>query len=228
MPNDPCGLRIERLGITSYSAGLARQKQRHAEVVAGLSSTIITTQHHPTITIGKRALRQDLLSDQSQLDREAIDLVQTQRGGRATAHNPGQLVLYPILDKKWMKGGPRGYVQAIEQAVVETLDEFGISSTVLPSLPGVWVGRSKICAIGIQVSQRVSCHGLALNINNDLSIFNHIIPCGIPNHGVTRIADLLVTPPPLEEVREMLLGNLIDKLQSEQPPRACIGHSNSV
>ena len=106
-----------------------------------------------------------------------------------TYHGPGQLVCYPILDLRAAELGPLAYVRALERVIVSTLAELDIRATAEDRPTGVWVGNAKIAAIGVRVSRGVTMHGFSLNVNPDLTYFNHIVPCGMPNASVTSIAE---------------------------------------
>jgi lipoate-protein ligase B len=127
---------------------------------------------------------------------------------------PGQLVVYPIIDVSKQKLSVRDYVGALESTVIDTLDFFGIHAARDPDLPGVWVKGSKICAIGVRVKSRVTMHGLALNINNDLGLFGKIVPCGIRTRSVTSMSNILETKIAFEDVRFRLLSAIINRLQN--------------
>ena len=114
-------------------------------------------------------------------------MCETDRGGQATYHGPGQLVAYPVVDlREW--GGPLKYVRTLEQLVIGTLADFQLQGHLEDGITGVWVGDGKIAAIGVKISRGVAFHGLAINVNTDLSYFSHIVPCGIPDLRVTSIA----------------------------------------
>ena len=113
----------------------------------------------------------------------------TDRGGEATYHGPGQIVGYPILDLRAAGLGPLAYVRALERIIISTLAELGIHATSEDRPTGVWVGDAKIAAIGVRVSRGVTMHGFALNVDPDLSYFDHIVPCGMPDASVTSIAE---------------------------------------
>lgn len=165
------------------------QLKSHERVVQGEFDGIIhLLEHEPVITFGNRMEMQFLMNSPKNLDHLGIDLETTDRGGTVTAHEPGQLVVYPILALGRLKLGPKRYVEMLEEAVILTLAEYGISSHRDVINPGVWVGQEKICAIGIRISQRTSLHGIALNINNDLGLFRLIVPCGIKGRGVTSMS----------------------------------------
>ena len=119
-----------------------------------------------------------------------IDLVETDRGGQSTYHGPGQLVAYPVVNlRDW--GGPLRYVRTLEQIIVESLSSFGIAAGLVEGLTGVWVGGQKIAAIGVKISRGVAHHGFSINVNNDLSYFDHIVPCGITDRRVTSMQQIV-------------------------------------
>ena len=126
------------------------------------------------------------------------------RGGEVTYHGPGQLVGYPIINLRKWGGGPLKYVQTLEKALIATLAEFGIHSESDDRPTGIWVGDAKIAAIGVKISQRVTTHGFALNVNPDLSYFDHIVPCGMPDAPVTSMARELSKEVSVEQVIPVL------------------------
>ena len=133
----------------------------------------------------------DILIDQSELDRLGISVHRTDRGGEVTYHGPGQLVGYPIIDLRRWGGGPLKYVRALERTIIETLTEFGIVDVSEERPTGVWVEDRKVAAIGVKVGRRVTTHGFALNVSTDLSYFQHIVPCGMPQARVTSVSQEL-------------------------------------
>jgi lipoyl(octanoyl) transferase len=185
-------------GLTNYHAAWEFQKKLFDRVVEERSNSyLILTEHEPVITIGKSGNMRNLLTDPTQLISQGIELVEIDRGGDITFHGPGQLVGYPILDLLQFRKDIHWYLRTIEEVVIQTLMDFGIKGQRIPDLTGVWVKNRKICAIGVKVTRWVTMHGFALNISTNLDYFNHIIPCGISDHGVTSI---------FEEI-----GNIVDQ-----------------
>jgi lipoyl(octanoyl) transferase len=175
-------------GITNYQQAWDFQKNLFDKVVEERSQNyLILTEHEPVITIGKTGSLNNLLTEPSLLKSKDIDLVEIDRGGDITFHGPGQLVGYPILDLTQFQKDIHWYLRTIEEVIIRTVGEFGIEGKRIPDLTGVWVEKRKICAIGVKVTRWVTMHGFALNISTDLNYFNHIIPCGISNYGVTSI-----------------------------------------
>ena len=188
-PSSQC--HIYRLGVVEYRRAWDLQMSLARQVADGTQPNILLLLEHPPVyTIGRRGSREDVLLDDNRLSEQGITLHEVDRGGQVTYHGPGQLVAYPILDLKgW--GGPVKYVRALEQVIIKTLADFGISGGLVEGLTGVWVGDEKAAAIGVKISRGVCYHGLALNVNTDLSRFDHIIPCGIADRGVTSMEKLL-------------------------------------
>ncbi|MCS6819562.1 MAG: lipoyl(octanoyl) transferase LipB [Chitinophagales bacterium] len=180
--------------ISPYRSVLRYQESLFAKALAAkenneaVNPVLIVCQHHPVYTLGKHGKMVHLLGDPSHLGAE---FVQVNRGGDITFHGPGQMVVYPILDLDALKIGIAQYVYQLEETAIETLRHFEIYAERSKGHPGVWVGESKIAAVGIKVSRGITMHGMALNVNTDLSFFNFIVPCGIPQKNVTSMAEIL-------------------------------------
>jgi lipoyl(octanoyl) transferase len=140
---------------------------------------VLIVEHPAVITLGVRKRANKLLVNAEELARREIDLVEIRRGGGATAHNPGQLVFYPIVNLQGLHLGVNEYVRTLEAIGIELLGGLGVESGRRKGLPGLWVGERKIASIGVRVSRFVTSHGMAINIQNDLSIFNFMVPCGL-------------------------------------------------
>ncbi|MHA3774336.1 lipoyl(octanoyl) transferase LipB [Verrucomicrobiota bacterium sgz303538] len=189
------------LGRIGYEEALALQEQIVARKVddSATADEFLLLEHEPVYTIGRTP-------DQSSL-REAEQLphpvVKINRGGQATYHGPGQLVGYPILDLK-----PRGqdlhrYLRAIEEGLIEVLEQFDVSSERREGLTGVWVGPRKIASIGVGVRRWISMHGFALNVCGDLSPFQQITPCGIVGVEMTNVERESGRPVTVKEVADV-------------------------
>ncbi len=175
-------------GITDYHDVWEFQKKLFNQVVEKRSQNfLILTEHKPVITIGKTGSLKNLLTEPSHLISKGIDIIEIDRGGDITFHGPGQLIGYPILDLSQFRKDVHWYLRNIEEVIIQTLKDFRIQGDRIPGLTGVWVKKKKICAIGVKVSRWVTMHGFALNISTNLDYFNHIIPCGISDHGVTSV-----------------------------------------
>ncbi len=179
---------VEDWGMLDYQAALVRQNELVANHLSGCEvDRLVFVQHPPTITLGRRGSRNDLHFPENFYQQQGICLQQVNRGGLATAHEPGQLVAYPILKLK--QKNLKLYANAFLNVVIRLLDDFGIEGYLKPGEPGVWVNGNKICSFGIGLKRWVSFHGIALNVNNDLSTFRMIVPCGRPEEIVTSLKE---------------------------------------
>ncbi|MCS6918326.1 MAG: lipoyl(octanoyl) transferase LipB, partial [Fimbriimonadales bacterium] len=136
---------------------------------------------------------------------QGIELYPTDRGGDVTCHNPGQLVGYPIFDISQHGRDLHKFLRDLEETLIRTLAAFGIQAHRETGFTGAWVKNAKIAAIGIKASKWVSMHGFALNVNNDLSLFNTIVPCGIADRPVTSIAQVLGRAMPMDAVKQRVV-----------------------
>ena len=170
-----------------------------------MGDLLLLVEHEPVITLGRRARREHLLADPASLARQGITVQETNRGGDITYHGPGQLVGYPILDLQALGQSVHGYVRHLEEVLIRTVADFGVSAGRIEGLTGVWVGTCKIAAIGVAIRHWVTMHGFALNVAPCLDHFGLIIPCGIADKGVTSLAQILGRPVPLEEVQPVLI-----------------------
>lgn len=163
------------------------------------AGTVLLVEHPPVYTLGKSGHAENLLVDREALERMGAQFFHIDRGGDITFHGPGQLVCYPVLDLEKLGIGLREYIEALEEAVIRTVAEYGIRAGRLAGASGVWVedkgvlGKEKgsaprkICAIGVRSSRYITMHGFALNVTTDLGWFSRINPCGFTDRGVTSI-----------------------------------------
>lgn len=176
-------------GIAGYTQILSVQQELLAARQADqIPNTIILVEHTPVITLGARKSENKLLMEESSLLQKGIEVVAIGRGGGTTAHNPGQLVIYPIINLKSLNIEISDYIRQLEQIGLELLDSLGVIAHRQKGLPGLWVGKDKIASIGVQVKKWVTLHGIAINIQNDLSIFDWIVPCGLDGVKMTSAA----------------------------------------
>ncbi len=205
-------LTLHQLGRMEYTAAWERQRQlARARSSGQIGDTLLLVEHPPTITLGNKARHDHILASPDELARRGVAVVQSDRGGEVTYHAPGQLVAYPIFKLSQHGSDVGRYVRNLEESVIRLLADYGLSGERVPGLTGVWVrnGAAKICAIGVKLSASgVTTHGLALNVDPDLSGFNLIVPCGISDRGVTSLAAELGAAPPLAEVAERLIGQI--------------------
>ena len=183
--------RVITLGTVDYRDARDIQVDLAAEVRENrIPNTLLLLEHPHVYTHGRLSKPWHFLLDPGELSAQGVGVYETDRGGLVTYHGPGQLVAYPILMlREW--GGPVKYVRTLEQVIIDALADFGIAGNTINGITGVWAGGGKIASIGVKVSRGVSHHGLALNVNTDLSYFGHIIPCGLHDVEVTSMACLL-------------------------------------
>lgn len=168
-------------GLVPYEEAWAMQKQIHSEVAGGGGDITLLLQHPPVFTAGKRTQPEDRPWD-------GTPVVEVDRGGRITWHGPGQIVGYPIL-RLPDPVDVVAHVRRMEGALIDTCADLGVAADRVPGRSGVWIeGQRKIAAIGVRVSRGVTMHGFALNVDCDLSWFTRIVPCGIPDAGVTSVS----------------------------------------
>jgi lipoyl(octanoyl) transferase len=204
-------LKVVELGIMPYEQALAKQHEYHLKVRQSSDETeyLMVVQHPPVLTFGKHASAKNLLMDAASLRQKNIEVIQTDRGGEVTAHEPGQLVVYPILHLGRRQLSVRSFVDKLEDSVIFALSHLGVEAARHRVNPGVWYEEQKICAIGIRIKQRVSMHGIALNISNDLSIFNTIIPCGLEGFEVTSVERVLNQKVDFNHAQKCVIANMI-------------------
>lgn len=167
-------------------------------------------QHPNVYTLGKSGVQENLLINDQRMKDLEVTFYKTNRGGDITYHGPGQMVAYPVLDLEQFYTDLGRYMRSLEEAVILTLQEFGITAGRLPGATGVWLDPDteharKICAMGVKSSRWITIHGLALNVNTDLQYFNYIVPCGIVDKGVTSMEKELGHKVDEEEVKHIFL-----------------------
>ena len=168
-----------------------------------IPNTLLLLEHPPVITRGRLAAPDHIRLSLAELESRGISVCDTDRGGQVTFHGPGQLVAYPVVDLRgW--GGPVQYVRTLERVMVQTLADLEIQAHLVEGLTGVWVDNAKIGAIGVKISGGVAFHGLSINVNTDLSYYDHIISCGIEDRPVTSMSQKLGQPVDEELVRYSL------------------------
>lgn len=182
-------LRWVHLGRLPYHAALDLQLAQWEAVRDGQATdTIFSVEHDPVITLGRRAKDEDVLLSEDALRARGIDLVRIDRGGEATWHGPGQLVLYPIIHVQKHGIGVSDLVRALAGAIRETLQTYAIDAQWSNEHPGLWVEDRKIAAVGMRIQSGVSRHGAALNVDAGLDAYSLIVPCGMPGSLVTSMA----------------------------------------
>ena len=200
---------LKRLGLIDYEMAWTMQREFHQEIADGnRPNTLLLLEHPPVFTAGRRTLDSERPIDGSRV-------IDVDRGGKITFHGPGQIVGYPIV-KLRDQHDVVGFVREIETALIKVCEEFGIKSERYCERSGVWIrdakGDRKIAAIGIRVAKGVTMHGFALNVDPDLSYYDRIVPCGIPDAGVTSLANELNRKIEIEEVTPVLERHIFEAL----------------
>ncbi len=231
-------LLVQRLGLVPYVPTWELQERLLAETLvikaanrqaesAGLPQQptpnhLLFCQHPLTYTLGKSGKPEHLLLDEAALAAHGATFHHINRGGDITFHGPGQLVAYPLLDLENFRPDIHWYLRALEEAVIQTLAEYGLQAGRIAGLTGVWLdweegapNPRKICAMGVRCSRWVTLHGLALNVNTDLTYFGYIVPCGITDKAVTSMQAELGQAIDLDAVQERLLTHLQGQLSSK-------------
>ncbi len=181
---------------------------------------LIFCEHKPVYTLGKSGSIDNLLIPEDKLESSKFEFHKINRGGDITYHGPGQWTIYPILDLECYYRDVHKYVRSLEEIVINLLADYGIEGSPVQDFTGVWVGEQsnrKICAIGVHLSRWVSMHGLALNVNSNLSHFNYIIPCGIPQgeKSVTSMSEEVNRPIDMSEVKDKFITEFVSYFPAE-------------
>lgn len=225
---------FEHLQLIEYSEAWALQEKLFAETIAikmanrneadpalhqSTTNRLLFCQHPHVYTLGKSGHEEYLLLDEEGLQKHNATYFKINRGGDITYHGPGQIVAYPLFDLDLFFTDIHRYLRTLEEAVILTLEEYGIKAGRIKEYTGVWIDfddpvkARKICAMGVKCSRWVTMHGLAFNVNTDLSYFGHIVPCGIKDKDVTSMERELGRAVDIHEVEEKLkvnLANLFD------------------
>jgi lipoyl(octanoyl) transferase len=175
---------------------------------------LLFCEHPHVYTIGKSGNNENLLINEQQLKDKGASVYKTNRGGDITYHGPGQIVGYPILDLEDFSLGIRSYIEKLEQAIIDSLADYGIKGERLDGATGVWIDTDKpgktrkICAMGVRASRHVTMHGFAFNVNTDLNYFGYINPCGFTDKGVTSLQKELGQEIDIEEVKNNIRSHI--------------------
>ncbi|MEE9218803.1 MAG: lipoyl(octanoyl) transferase LipB [Acidobacteriota bacterium] len=188
--------RLIRAGCIGYVEGWNLQRRLAAEVCAGADEALLLCSHPPTITLGRRATESQLRWSREKLEALGVRVVETDRGGGATLHSPGQLVGYPIL-RLGRSPDLHRLLRGMEATLIRTLRSVGIPGERRCGFTGVWVGTQKIASIGMRFEKGVTLHGFALNVSNDIGLFDSIVPCGLTDVRMTSVRRLCARAPDL-------------------------------
>ncbi|MFN2167150.1 MAG: lipoyl(octanoyl) transferase LipB [Anaerolineae bacterium] len=200
------------LGRADYQPILEAQRSLREAVIRGAApGGLILVEHPPTITIGRHGRKKNVLTTPADLARLGFAVHEIERGGDVTYHGPGQLVGYPVLP---VTGGVRRFMESLGDAARRVLADLGIEASWQDDRPGLWTaatptapglpprGQAKIAAVGLHISHGVAIHGIALNVDPDLSHYQHIVPCGLATAAVTSVRALTGRAPPLADMAE--------------------------
>ncbi len=217
---------FQDLGLMNYKEAWSYQEKIFNKIVENkLNKTSVFTpghllfvEHPHVYTLGKNGKKNNLLINDSFLEKIQASFYEIDRGGDITYHGPGQLVGYPILDIELAGLTLKKYIFLVEEAIIQLLAEYGISAERLNGATGVWLDvinpakTRKICAIGVRASRYVTMHGFALNVNTDLKYFSYINPCGFIDKGITSFEKELGKKIDMQEVKQILKQKLADTL----------------
>ncbi|MCK5825959.1 MAG: lipoyl(octanoyl) transferase LipB [Desulfuromusa sp.] len=199
-------LKIDDWGLIDYQLAFDRQKEMVAALLAGNGKdTLVFVEHPATVTLGRRATQDDLRFSEEVFPDCGVSLQKINRGGLATAHEPGQFVVYPIVQLK--KRDLRWFADQFLNVVVDLLADYGVDGYLKAGEPGVWVDGRKICSFGIALKKWISSHGIALNLNNSLETFKMIVPCGRPDEMVTSLNRELGHNVAMAEVKNLFVDH---------------------
>ena len=195
---------VKDLGLCDYNEALLSQDNTRSQLIKKSGkNTLFLLEHNHTYTLGKNGNPNNILN-------KNCELFEPDRGGDVTYHGPGQLVGYPIINLKTMGLGIRSYVSNIEQLLIDVLYDYGINASIKKGLTGVWIEDRKIASIGIRVSQWITTHGFALNVNTDMNYFSNIISCGIDNVSMTSMEKELNKKISISDVKQSTINHFND------------------
>ena len=222
---------VKNLGKFNYSDCFEYQKKIQNEIIQIkldnrnkrikkiTPNYLLFVEHDHVYTLGNSGNSENLLFNENILKQKGIEFYKTNRGGDITYHGPGQLVCYPIIDMENFYTDIHRYLRDLEEIIINTLNVLGITASGNSNETGVWIdvgklNERKICAMGIKVSRWVTMHGLALNVNTNLSFFEGIIPCGISNKGVTSISNELNKEVKMDLVQKIFIEKFLDQFNA--------------
>ena len=221
-------VRFKDLGLIEYKKAWDIQQQ-HFDLISKhkldnrnkpadqqvlIENRLYFCEHPHVYTLGKHGDANNLLLNKSELDEKEIGFYQINRGGDITYHGPGQIIGYPVFDLDTLFTDIGKFLRLMEEAIILTLAEYGIDGGRIEGLTGVWldindpIKARKICAMGMHISRWVTMHGFALNVNSNVDYYQHIVPCGIQDKGVTSMQNELEHKLDIEEVKSRLLSHI--------------------
>lgn len=211
-------LQVRDLGLADYREVLSLQQELNQQRQTGqIGDTVLVVEHPPVITLGARKSANKLWVEPDELTRRGIDVVEIRRGGGATAHNPGQLVFYPILHLQHLGLGASEYVRTLEAIGIDLLSRAGVTAERRKGFPGLWAAGRKIASIGVRIRRFVTYHGMAINVCNDLDIFDAMVPCGLDGVEMTSVEKETGQPCDVGALKTQLAPLLREHLGGNRP-----------
>ncbi|UUV18285.1 lipoyl(octanoyl) transferase LipB [Fusobacteria bacterium ZRK30] len=203
-------MEIHDLGLTTYEKGQKKQEEIYEYVLNNkkIDGVLIFLEVVPVITTAYSSEKEEVIFSEETLNEKGIKCIKVNRGGKTTLHGPGQLICYPVLNLEKFGKDLHKYLRNLEKVVINILKELDIDSGRKNKYTGVWIGEEKICAMGIHVKKWITTHGIALNNDIDLNLFDSIIPCGIKEAGVTSIKNLNIEVE-MSVLKEKFIENFI-------------------
>ncbi len=210
-------LRIIDCDISDYKKILQLQyRLRDQRKNSQIPNTVLILEHPDVITLGARQSANVLLADVNDIKKRNIDVINVRRGGGITAHNTGQIVFYPILNIQQLSIGINEYIRELEAIGKQLLCQLGVKSEIKKGLPGLWIDEKKIASIGVRVSKFITYHGMAINIKNDLSIFDFFVPCGLEDIEMTSVYKETGQRCSMTEVKKKLTKLLVKHFSTKE------------
>jgi lipoyl(octanoyl) transferase len=212
---------LRNLHLVTYENGMKLQ-QRLVEMRQRdeIPDQLLLLEHPPVITLGRGGNSRNLLASTDALRAQGVRFYESTRGGDITYHGPGQVVGYPIMHLGEGRRDIRKYVTNVEEVLIRTVAELGITAARVEGRRGIWVGNDKIAAIGVRIARWVTSHGFALNVSTNLEHFGLITPCGLRGTGVTSIEREVGRRVPLDEVRSLLTQKFAEVFDRDMLPRS--------
>ncbi|TNE35994.1 lipoyl(octanoyl) transferase LipB [bacterium] len=198
---------VQDWGLIDFQLAWDKQNELVSKIQKGEhKSTLVLCSHPLVITMGRNSNYDNLVLPRQEYDKRNIKVIDINRGGDVTLHNEYQLVGYPIFNLNEFKPDLHWFLREIEEVIINTIAELGISSSRVEGLTGVWIEEQrKICAIGLHCSRWVTSHGFALNVSNNVKDFDYIVPCGIDDKEVTSIKDEIGTDVDISKVKNIVI-----------------------
>ena len=209
------------LGLIPYVPALELQTElQKLRIEDRIPDTILLLEHPPVLTLGIRKEKNRLLVEEETLKAQGVEIVQINRGGGVTAHNPGQLVVYPIMKIPSRRIRVVPYIRFLEDLCIQLADHYGFEAHRRNRLPGVWVGERKLASVGVQIIKGVTMHGIAMNIANDLGLFRSIVPCGLEGVEMTSMEQQGTRRDTMDENKQFIEACCIRFLEENPPIRS--------